>query len=597
MEASLDIKPEDKRLLQELERGILEISAKRRFVERRSSLEQKVKRIRRQAGQDELTDSRYAQEIRQRAGMMMEEAVAMFWKEMMPEVIEYLASIDFDRAYQYMVALPVINNELRNNDEYWRRRLILEYPHYFMLSCIETGELKDWVVDNLLSQAVAGSGPRSRRPTAKDALYLLYQKARRLTRYINRVASGEIKASNLNLDSYQEIDFPVPDGNRTISENGRFVVSYEGLIGRETGLPTAMLTIFDMAWMQSVVITGPAPDGGILIPRVEIGGEYALLHWKSIQEINVINLSTRKWLFPAPANLQNGLQFSGARLEGILPTDQVEFSVTQDNDTVGHALEIVALNEWVTDMQRGNNWPLEEYGKWRGFNLPGRSVLIPDNSTPDPEFKMVLSNPWLSKPIKVRGAFDINSKIERANFRNSYERPILYEKVWGAFNVLTDGLTVRPAEPYDYIAEYSIEVPTAPNTSYAGQIMLRDRSDDMRNYGAAVLFTLKNNPGWSMAGQIVTVYANYICVVVPNESKIMVFDLWDWYRSNQGSEPERRFPLLGAEVLESPPLLCARCETQPAKGTCSDCQSTPYCSENCQRLDQEKHQLLCNLKK
>lgn len=574
-------------LLKRISDQLVDPDAKRHFAEEEIKLENTAKRIRREAHSDVLKDPLFEDEIKERAQQQYDRALKMFWDRVIPDTLEVLSMMDFEVVYEYMKELPAINAAIRNDALSWKRRLILEYPEYWLLNCTEEGGLREESIAQLLADSKKGSGPRSRHPTREDAMYLLYQKARRLSRYINRVSSGEIAAAKQHLDSYWVIPIPVPEYDKVTAVGGAFVLSYVTKIPKVGGPSVAVLHIFDARTKSVSTIENTAPRGYHRAPKVVVGIEYALIHWKDEKLMNIVDLSDPAWLFPEPIHLVENMETT--RLKSSLPMDRlsfVDYIVNDDNEAedLRYEITIKKFKHW---LKHNRNFELSGYADWRSVPLLGASVLHPLDSR---AYGAILFNPWLPKDYIVNGVFTPQSKIKQANFANSYERPLIYEQKWNKqFTILTDGVTVRRVVKRDSNSLYSVSAAKMSEQYHTDTIIVEDHSNEMRNYGAMLQFTVENDDNVNSKKQRFSVCGNYVCRLLPMEGLVMIYDLWAWYRQNQSTPEEQNYPLLSAPDIPPMSPLCDQCGAT-ATGACSECRTRYYCSTQCQDLDRTSHQ-------
>lgn len=593
MSASPANRAEGERVLREIANQIVDLSNKRHVEQEVETFENAAKRIRVKAEEDVRKEPERASEIERDAERDYSEILMMLWNEIKEEMVATLAEMDFDKVYEYTFKLPMVNQTLRDDGMFWRRRLILEYPDYWMLNTWEDGRIKPHIVEQLLADTIIGSGPRSRNATVIDAPYLLYQKARRLTRYISRVASTETTALTRTVQPSAIIPFESSVGK--LAGGGPFVVVFQA-VKREPENPdgyTAIVEIFDMRTQGVSTMRKALGNERGKLPRVSVGQEFVLFHWKENRSMNVINLSVKEWLFPTNISLREGM--ANLKLKKLFPNDMLQF-VSRFVDVVGRIqttsfeIPLSKFREWLADRGR----PMDDLHDWRRAQLPGRSIVEPKGPGSQ---AMVLKNPWLPGVFSLKARFTPERRVVRSNLANSYERPILFEQRWNEeYNILTDGTNIRRAEKYDEQPLYSISAMGAGVSNDRDHILLEDRRNEMRTYGAMLSLHMELEGDWFKQMQEFFVYGNFICRLMPAEARVVVYDLWNWYKANRGSDAEKIHPLISAPSFATTTPKCDLCGTEAA-GVCSVCKRVNYCSAKCQARARKTHQKDCDLVK
>lgn len=584
-------------LLKRYADAIVDLDARQKVASRREHYEQKVKRIRMDAEAEIAAHAADAKAIVEKREQLLQDAYRTYWHHMGTEMLEWFATQDFDVVYGYMKEIWPLNELLRNHDPSWRQRLSLEYPDYWMLNKDgESGLLSENSVQELLEDTVKGSGPRSRVPTRADSMYLLYQKARRLTRFINKRANGELTGSAAASPplNYQEFDLDIElDVESRIVNCGRHIAMVQFfLVGDEDeeGRSVIQVSWIDLA-KREVFNTGRVEVGDVLeLPTQIYGGEGALLlrwFYTDSDRVNVLNLNTGKWSFPAPVDITRGLRESNARFSSMNRTNIIKIKAPDEyGDDEPFS---VMLKEFVRWIKSGM-----ETSPVANLQLDGRQTVFPGDVILEEQDdgSIYIFGRWVPRRHLPDNG-NMHGEFVRLNFNNSYQRPLLQRYGPNGDDFLTDMRTIRRAEKGSLLPRYEAYKNQSITGTYFGGIVLLDRSDEMRFPGAMTTVNL-NLPDIFARGNFTDqyfVFGNLVCQVFPAFGRVFLYDLWSLYKLTRSDPVEREQPLLSKPVAVRK-ALCNSCSA-PAAGVCSTCKRISYCSAECMDKDLEEHMIQC----
>lgn len=591
------LKDADLNLLKRYADQLEDLEAKKKVTSERDNYEQKAKRIRRDANAEMAAHPENAAAIVKQEEDLLQEAYQAFWQHTGPEMLEWFSTLDFEVVYPYMKEIWPLNELLRNHDPSWRQRLSLEYPDYWMLNKDgETGLLSERSVQELLEDTTKGSGPRSRAPTRADSLYLLYQKARRLTRFINKRANGELKgnaAASPPLD-YQDLDLEIEsDIFPTIVDCGRHVAAVQFFLVGDEDEPAS--SVVQVSWIdlakRETFNTGRVDIGDLLeLPTQLYGGEGALLlRWKyaASEHVNVLNLNSGKWSFPAPVDITLGLRQFNASFSSMNRVNIVKIEVPDEDGDV--EVFDVMLKEFVGWIKRGmKTSPVAD------LQLDGRQTIFPGDVILEEQDdgSVYVFGRWVPRK-RLPDNGNMRGEFVRFNFNNSYQYPLLHRYGPKGNDFLTDMRTLRKAEKGNQLPRYEAYRHQSITGVYFGGIVLLDRSDEMRSPGAMTAIKL-DSPDQVAHGLFTEnnfVFGNLICRVFPDSGRVFLYDLWSLYKLTRSDPVERERPLLSKPVAVRK-ALCNSCSA-PATGVCANCKRISYCSAECMSRDLEEHMVQC----
>lgn len=608
----------DRELLSRYTDEAEDLNSKRKVSSAYSDYEQEAKRIRKDAEERVVMHPENTTDIQKEMERNLEAAYKAFWDYVGGEMLAWFSTQDFHIVYRYMKEIWPLNNLLREHEASWRQRLVLEYPEFWLLNGDNNiGKLSQSAVHALLSETAQGSGPRSRPATEADAMYLLYQKARRLTRYIFKKATEGKKmfwpvwaprqSKKMPLQ-HSDLELPFSLDTYEIVNSGPYIVVYAITKERDDGEDKLELYWIDMS-RKSAFVSGHmvVENEPSLAIHVDVGEGWLFVSWSiSLKKfyINALRLENGEWFFPRPVNIgpkleQNGLSFErneqGTMMSRVNVLALTTYPIPDSDEPQLH-MSLEKLLEWVT---AGMVEPIEKYSfELETLVFPGqvrvskrwfRGVFV--------EGKWIFPNYRL--PIPPAGPLH----VYRLNFHNSYERPVLARARWtNGLEYLSDYNIARKLEsnlpPTRYFIESDPESHLANDT-----LLLEDHSDEMRAPSALVAVTLAT-PTWmrEVTGLAVPnrlrmrtpprshifVYANYIYRVLPTAGMALSYDLWDKYKQSRTQPKERNRPLFSQPHLST----CSVCSA-PASGVCSDCQVTNYCSAQCMNKDRANHIRIC----
>jgi hypothetical protein len=638
----MDLKETDRDLLRRYADQLVSQDAKRRLSLLQEESEQKAKRIRRDAEQEIAAHPERAAEIQEKHYQHLQDLYRVFWQSVAPEMLAWFSQQDFHVVYSYMKEIWPLNEILRNHMPSWRQRLVLEYPDYWLVHAQgQTGNLRESTIQDLLNEAKQGSGPRSRLPSEQDAMYLLYQKARRLTRFLSKAAAdGTMIDRDLPGISPQEVAVvrQIPEARQyeTLLSGGRhtvLVVSKLHQADDDDEPDDRLINIvwFDLGRRQSYS-TGDVllPKSISSVPSVTLGENALLLRWNEDEEterINVFNLNTGEWIFRKPVLVGASLNDHETKILGMSRANVVYLKLRDEDDDDGDDEEFgpfpMLLSELIAWIKSGMQSPPDVEEESNGnevLALRTGIMAFPAEVFLDPSLtgKFEIFGRWVPRaPLKGMQQQE-GMEIVDFNFQNSYARPLLmrygpkssYTRTGGIY--LTDGINVRLGEkgdvlspeeimdppPAEHLRRYEVNLDTVRGERFdMSKVLLRDRSDEIHSSSAMLRLKLEppvqEIPPQALRLMGVSVMANYIVQFLPLDGRVLIYDLWDLYKTHRESEEEREYPLLSKPlVVKHKKALCNVCSA-PARGVCSDCKQISYCSAQCAKDDLGEHMVAC----
>lgn len=567
---------------------------KRKVSESRSTYEQAAKRLR---------DSPETEAGKQ---LGLSELQFQFWSTAMPRLRDFFSVLDFSEVASFMEAIPFVNEAMRNDTDAWRQRIILEYPQYWDLyaNTINNKQLSEIAIAELLKDARKGSSRRSREPNRNEANYLLYQKARRLSRFVQRMTTDESFAASMTAGMpslYDPIRFSmqtdVPYGN------GRFIYTPEYTRDEPEpgveGPPHSWIRfrIFDLQRREmrnsekthSIVVQYPDRPEWIDNPGIRDNGQYVMTRWsrEGATVINLLNLHSGQWMFNAPLGVIDHMlpatnRFFSTILSGLTNANRLLLTIVRrirrDNDgdeeagqddpvlpgddqlyyTVVYELE-VSLESLIKFANQGGlegeRPRLKEYAeKEKKYDLYNGLVLQASSIGRD---FVEITHYALPKPVPILIDKYIHiSQAKQSNFHNSYEAPLIYVTERQDGEVVSDGVESRTrgnwrAETVPYYAEWVL------SNGHSTFIELQDSSDYITWGTGKIRFKLP----WALASpgtrERVYAFANWIVVFRLTGStgkfhtEVRVLDMWEWYRYNRDNMQDKIHPLVSEQQLEN----------------------------------------------
>lgn len=636
----MDLQERDLDLLKHYADQLVNLDAKRRLNSLRESSEQQSKRIRREAAEQIATHPENFVEIEKQEYEQLQRVYKSFWDAIAPEMLEWFSKQDFHVVYLYMKEIWPLNEILRNDIASWRQRLILEYPDYWLVNAQgQTGNLRESTVQELLSDATQGSGPRSRPPTEQDAMYLLYQKARRLTRFISKAAaSGSLNRKGLPRITAREV---AVERQPMVEEvqfhkalfSGRHFVTVLGTVDEsdDPDVPdrwTMRIVWFDLGRRQSYRTEDtilPATISGL--GDVQIGENALIFRWnlnEQDEHINVFNLNSGQWIFDNPVIVGAALRGHDTSIVLVTRANEVVLLERDQDDYQEYSMLLTEFIAWV----RGDmaNPPAQHDNgdlALRNGLIPAPAEVFLQSRSAGGERWLEIFGRWIPRTKFPDDVSTVFGEIVSLNFHNSYTRPVLmrygprqdYTQAGGPY--ITDGVVIRRAEPGKKLLNRDEETPP-PSAAHSLQrydlvlnvkniyddhttnlykLLLRDRSDEINSNSAMMRLDLEPPTQElalsEMALSAIGVIANYVVFFVPMAGRVLIYDLWDLYKLHRETKEEREHPLLSKPlVVEHKRALCNLCSS-PANGVCSECKRVSYCSAKCAADDLGEHMVAC----
>lgn len=563
---------------------------KRKVSETRSAYEQAAKRLR---------DSPETEAGKQ---LGLSALQFQFWSTVMPRLREFFSVLDFSEVAPFMEAIPFVNEAMRNDTDAWRQRIILEYPQYWDLYAdeIDSKRLSEFSISELLSDARRGSSPRSREPNRNEANYLLYQKARRLSRFTQRVATDEKFASSVTVQM-PFLHEPIRFSNQHFLPYGNGCFIYSPEYTREEAPPDSAepphswihLRIFDLQQRQvrtserthSIVSRFPGRPGWYDDATLRDNGQYVLVKWphNGVSMINLVNLRSGAWMFNTPLGVIDHTlpatnRFFVTSLGGLTESNRLRLDIVrrirrdsdgddeagQDNPvlpddgvlyyTVTYEVQ-VSLRKLIEFANqgglKGGRPLLREYAdKPSKYDLHNGLVV---QASPIGRDFAEITHYALPDPVSIMIDKYIHiSQAKQSNFHISYDQPLIYVTERQDGPVVSDGVESRTrGEWRSEAVPYSVQ--WLPGDKQNAFIELEDNSDYITWGTGKIRFKVP----WALTvpgtRERAYVFANWIVVVRPVgrvgklHTELRLLDMWEWYRANRDNQTDQMRPLVSEQ--------------------------------------------------
>lgn len=573
----------------------------------RKKYEQSVKRIRADYDGKIAEDVAHAEELEREAQDTIGRVSKAYWEHVFSRkyLLYDLERMDFPKVSSFMEAIPELNAALRMNADFWKRRIILEYPEYWDPNGVLRSD------ESLIPQAKAGLTRRTMgEPTERDEYYLIYQKARRMTQFLRKLAAYQLanpEAELPNIGTFLTEKFL--SSGVTVPSMGPYILTKIEPVGFEDQWRLDIMDPMRSSGLgRTVRLTAP----GWIDPRstaleVHQGTNYAVAVFSNrnsaaITGIHVVDLTTGERITQHPFPLDS----RQPRFVSIDRYDVLTFHLRKpkwEDLPTTFKLTVGKFLEWTKE-----EW--FDYGDLQDKTqvAAGTQIELTRGTESGSKEKSVVwkldftNERWFrGEPLRVAPAnrnIDV-PHVVASNLRNSYERPAITVDLEGfedgktpyliesGLAPLTDGIRWQDRVSLDPRIQYVVTL----ESEYV--VAVQDQSDLMRppeqTQFRLRLGTKVQNRGASKPSAFI--YADRL--VIRNFDYIQIYNLWDFFRSTlPPSEQEK--PLINESMTSQTDFdkLCTVC-SNTATGACSICRTTKYCSAECMENDKSLHSLTC----
>lgn len=479
-------------------------------------IQSEAKRIRKSISEETLARPEKELQILEQAEITYSNLLEKAWKALeIGGVVRLFKYLDFNHVYPYMEAIPPLNVYIRKNEEFWKRRVLLEYPRYWdVYVSASTHQMHKHALDALLRETKPSSTRMTMgAPTASDGFYLLYQKARKLTRFLSRVSNVELRA---NLKPIFDYTIPVDSHAQANSRaNRQYYVNFT----QTTVLVVNILT---------QKITQVAYKGRFGIDD-EDNKFYLGLHWLILinsqkylgngTAIHMLSLEDGEFITDEPRLLPPGVRFVDVNNNDVIGFEQrvLPAQPGQPAGRISNVFRVLARHV-VT-------WALSADGTLESFKLGTTDdVVAPEIRIQYPPTKpghCVVSHPSLERKLDFNVPEVVDMKEEggliRLDFSNNYSHPLLFVMPSG---LISNGRKYVPDLPkkIDIAADYTLK-------PYGDVVWLMDQTDLMRYARHAIQISLK---GPIDTGDLVRSIGHYVWTM-DEFGQTRVYNLWSLY--------------------------------------------------------------------
>ncbi len=490
--------------------------------EQTAELQSEAKRIRQSVSEE--TRARPEEEIAiaEQALQDYQRAVLRTWEILVAgRIIVLFSYVDFHVVYPYMEALPYLFHYLRKNKQFWQRRVLLEYPRYWDHYVNNNSfEIHPSLLKSLLAESVQSwTSMTTGAPDASDAFYLLYQKARRLTRFLSKLGNGEVKLEDRVLEPIATLSVPI--GTKYL-HNPQYVV----------GLDELNVTVTDMV-SRRVSTTTFTRRSKHSVLSFHMGHQcFIIYEWNAAEDraaVLVMFLNDAEFTTKKPKFLPHRLYFDNLNEHDVVYlVEEPESSDIDDSDFSSIIRRVSARNlaKWTV----GNTTLVGSY-------MTNYKTLAPEIDIAfAPEGRYVVRHPAFTGPDPIEMMFDgpdtdhlrENSWMVRLDFANNYARPFLFVK-----RLLSNGQR--------YIAlrgDIELKSMYGAGIRHGNTLWIEDQSDPMRHlptaFSVQLSLDVETMPTIAFSG-------NILWEMDPTTGVTSFYDLWQLYTRTLG--PDQR-PLI-----------------------------------------------------